>query len=124
MSTFGIDEGSQRCQCSVTLRDIDMAKNIDITLRLPPELHARAKVCAGNSFMSLNGYILAAVAQVVAEDEYVPDPEESKRIWKAVEGALMSKEVVEKVMEGNAFLRDPSSKALLPQPEQTRGPNE
>lgn len=90
-----------------------MTKNIEITLRLPPELHARAKARAEGAFMSLNGYVLAAVAQVVAEDEYVPNPEDSARIWKAVETAIGSPEVMQRIKEGNALL------STLPHPKPT-----
>lgn len=90
-----------------------MTEEVRFTLRIPKDLHDRAAGLASGSFMSLNGYVLLALKQVVEEEEYVPNPEDFERIKKAVEAAAGSKEVADRVLEGNSLIQLLHSQAQL-----------
>lgn len=92
-----------------------MAEEVRFTLRIPKPLYDRASALASGSFMSLNGYVLAAITQVVEEEEYVPAPEESERIRKSIEEVLGSSEMMQRVMAGNALIQSLSSPKPIPQ---------
>ena len=90
-----------------------MAEEVRFTLRIPKDLHDRASGLASGYFMSLNSYVLLALKQVVEEEEYVPNQEESDRIRKAVEDVIGSGEVADRVFEGNSLLQHLRSQAQL-----------
>lgn len=92
-----------------------MKDEVRFTLRIPKPLYDRASALANGAFMSLNGYVLAAINQVVEEEEYVPNPEEDARIRKSIEEVLGSNELMRQVMQGNAFIQALSSPKPIPQ---------
>lgn len=96
-----------------------MTDEVRFTLRIPKDLHDRASSHASSYFMSLNSYVLLALKQVVEEEEYVPNPEESERIRKAVEEVIGSGEIAERVFAGNALIQS-LSKPSIPKPNQQR----